>query len=63
MTVSPHLTGIPCKAAHSPGSTPVHEHEIFPVYHLYFNGVRLDQHLNRISRAIMEQFIQLGDNP
>jgi hypothetical protein len=45
------------------GSTPIHEHEIFPVYHLYYNGVRLDQHSNTISRAIMEQFIQLGDNP
>ena len=45
------------------GSRPIHEHEIFPVYHLYYNGVRLDQLSNMISRPIMEQFIQLGDNP
>lgn len=45
------------------GSTAIHEHEIFPVYHFYYNGVRLDQYSNTISRAILEQFIQLGDNP
>jgi len=45
------------------GSTPIHEHEIFPVYHLYYNGVRLDNHSNNINRTIMEQFIQLGDSP
>jgi hypothetical protein len=47
----------------TPDQDPPQEHEIFPVYHLYYNGVRLDQHSNTISRAIMEQFIQLGDNP
>ncbi len=45
------------------GSTPIHEHEIFPVYHFYYNGFRLDQHSNTISTAIMERFIQLGENP
>jgi len=36
---------------------------MFPVYHLYYNGARLDQHTNSINRTIMEEFIQLGDNP
>jgi len=45
------------------GALPKIEHEMFPVYHLYYNGARLDQHTNSINRTIMEEFIQLGDNP
>ncbi len=45
------------------GTLPKFEHEMFPVYHLYYNGIRLDKHTNSINRTIMEEFIQLGDNP
>jgi hypothetical protein len=45
------------------GSTRLPEHEMFPVYHLYYNGLRLNTHSSSINRAVMEQFIQLGENP
>jgi hypothetical protein len=48
-------------AAHAKAGTPaVPEHEIFPVYHVYYNGKRLDSITNTISEAKMEEFIQLG---
>ena len=48
-------------AAHAKaGTTAVPEHEIFPVYHVYYNGKRLDTLTNSISEAKMEEFIQLG---
>jgi hypothetical protein len=42
------------------GTFAVPEHEIFPVYHIYYNGKRLDTLTNSISEAKMEEFIQLG---
>ncbi|WP_461785052.1 Ig-like domain-containing protein [Prosthecobacter sp.] len=43
------------------GTFAVPEHEIFPVYHVYYNGKRLDTLTNSISEAKLEQFIQLGE--
>lgn len=49
-------------AAHAKaGSTATPEHEIFPVYHVYYNGKRIDTLTNSISEAKMEEFIQLGE--
>ena len=49
-------------AAHArAGTTAVPEHEIFPVYHVYYNGKRIDTLTNSISEAKMEEFIQLGE--
>ena len=42
------------------GTTAIPEHEIFPVYHVYYNGRRIDPLTNSISEAKMEEFIQLG---
>jgi hypothetical protein len=42
------------------GITAIPEHEIFPVYHVYYNGRRIDPLTNSISEAKMEEFIQLG---
>ena len=43
------------------GTTTAPEHEIFPVYHVYFNGKRLDTLTNSISEAKLDEFIQLGE--
>jgi hypothetical protein len=45
------------------GSTAVPEHEIFPVYHVYYNGKRIDTLSNSISDARLEEFIQMGEAP
>lgn len=45
------------------GSTQVPPHEIFPSYHLLYNGRRIDSLTYRISSEIIEQFIQLGEAP
>jgi len=51
-------------AAHAKaGSTATPEHEIFPVYHVYYNGRRIDTLTNSISEAKAEEFIQLGEAP
>lgn len=49
-------------AAHAKaGTSAVPEHEIFPVYHVYYNGKRIDTLTNSISEAKLEEFIQLGE--
>lgn len=61
----PWIWSIPeFSAAHAiAGTIAVPEHEIFPVYHIYFNGKRIETLNSSISEAIIEQFIQLGETP
>jgi hypothetical protein len=45
------------------GSTQVPAHEIFPSYHILYNGRRIDSLTYHISSEIIENFIRLGENP
>jgi len=42
------------------GSVHLPDHEIFPNYFIYYNGVKIKD--TGISRSILEQFISLGEN-
>jgi hypothetical protein len=47
----------------SSGSTQVPQHEIFPSYHVLYNGRRIDSLTHHISSEKIEEFIQLGEAP
>jgi len=47
----------------SSGSTHVPQHEIFPSYHVLYNGRRIDSLTHHISSEKIEEFIQLGEAP
>lgn len=47
----------------SAGSTQVPQHEIFPSYHVLYNGRRIDSLTHHISSEEIEEFIQLGEAP
>ncbi len=50
-------------AAASSGAIEAPQHEIFPSYHVLYNGRRIEALTHRISAEKLEEFIQLGEAP